>query len=142
MARLCDTNTFVSDKDLMIKIKTLYLMFPHMLWIWLTRFTLNKIKPRSRELFFCYFSNYFRKCQAHLCDFVSLLREWKTLILMKRNFFQPAWLSCKSPHEEWRNSCGTSCGVAVELPAYSVKVKVDKAKSRKQNSKEYISFYL
>ena len=108
----------------------------------LTWFTLNKIKPRSKELVFCYFSNYFGKGQTHLRDFTSLLWEWKTLILIERIFFQPTWLPCKSPYKECRNSCGTSCRVAVELPAYSVKVKVDTTKSRKQIPKSFWVLYL
>ena len=60
----------------------------------------------------------------------------------RKDFFQPTWLQCKSPYKECRNSCGTSCGVAVELPAYSVKVKVDTTKSRKQISKSISVLYL
>lgn len=86
-------------------------------------------------------SSYFGKGQTHLFDFTILLREWKTLILIERIFFQPTWLQCKSPYKECRNSCGTSCGVAVELPAYSVKVKVDTTyQIKKANSKEFLSF--
>ena len=87
-------------------------------------------------------SSYFGKGQTHLFDFTILLWEWKTLILIERIFFQPTWLPCKSPYKECRNSCGTSCRVAVELPAYSVKVKVDTTKSRKQIPKSFWVLYL